>query len=180
MGSVTCLKIGFGSSSGMDFRARGGLLVVLSFSCSVPAFFRSGGIFLSAALMMISTLILAIRAMTDLHPHASKGPDNPPSPHQTVPTKPPSGVCLSPSNGRYCVLNAALMALLGSLKRIFWAHRPSYKRVSSTGSNRRLSNPPPPDVDDEYEGDDDIVHGGFVYCAFLMLGFILQWDIADL
>lgn len=68
------------------------------------------------------------------------------------------------------------MAVLGPLKRIFWAGRPSYKRVSSTGSNRRLSNPPQPDVDDDYDGDDDIVHGAFVYCAFLMLGKAFQCE----
>ena len=69
------------------------------------------------------------------------------------------------------------MPILGSIKRIFWAHRPSYKRVSSSGggSNRRLSNPPEPELDDDYEVDDDIVHGGFVYCAFLMLGMVLQY-----
>jgi len=68
------------------------------------------------------------------------------------------------------VLDLLTMALLGPLKRLILARRPSYKRVSSSGNNRRLSNPPQPDLDDEYDGDDDIVHGGFVYCAFLMLG----------
>ena len=75
-----------------------------------------------------------------------------------------------PSHGPYCLLNPLEMALLGPLKRLILARRPSYKRVSSSGSTRRLSNPPQPDLDDEYDGDDDIVHGGFVYCAFLMLG----------
>jgi hypothetical protein len=63
------------------------------------------------------------------------------------------------------------MALLGPLRRLF-TRRPSYKRVGSTGSNRRHSDPPQPELDDEdpYNEDDELAHGPFVYCAFLMLG----------
>ena len=64
------------------------------------------------------------------------------------------------------------MALLGPLRRLF-TRRPSYKRVGSTGRNRRHSDPPQPeelDDEDPYTEDDEVAHGPFVYCAFLMLG----------
>ena len=67
------------------------------------------------------------------------------------------------------------MALLGPLRRLF-IRRPLYKRVASTGSNRRNSDPPSPELDDEdpYIEDDELIHGPFVYCAFLMLGRTLR------
>jgi len=71
------------------------------------------------------------------------------------------------------------MSLLGLLKRLFLARRPSYKPVASTGS-RRTSDPPPPELEgdaDPYTDDEEVVHGGFVYCAFLMLGMFLQWSL---
>ena len=67
------------------------------------------------------------------------------------------------------------MAFLGRLRRLF-TRRPLYRRVASTGSNRRHSDSPPPELDDEdpYNEDDELAHGAFVYCAFLMLGSTLR------
>src|ERR1700737_3070191 len=69
------------------------------------------------------------------------------------------------------------MPFLGPIKRLFLAGRPAYKRVASPRS-RRPSDPPTAaaidseDDEDPYDGDNEVVHGGFVYCAFLMLGFL--------
>jgi hypothetical protein len=63
------------------------------------------------------------------------------------------------------------MVFFGPLRRLF-TRRLSYKRVGSTQTNRRHSDPPDPEFDDEdpYNEDDELAHGPFVYCAFLMLG----------
>lgn len=60
--------------------------------------------------------------------------------------------------------------LIGPLRRLF-RRGFSYKQVSSTGIRGRDSNPPESDDDtDSYSEADELVHGFFVYCAFLMLG----------
>ena len=66
------------------------------------------------------------------------------------------------------------MAVLGPLRRLFRRGLP-YKRVSSTNTGRRDSNPPTPESDDDTDAHseaDELVHGVFVYCAFLMLGSV--------
>jgi hypothetical protein len=71
---------------------------------------------------------------------------------------------------------------LSPVRRLLSFGRPSYKRVSSAPATerhgaRRISDESPsnrPDADAEeddlYATDDEVAHGKFVYCAFLMLG----------
>src|SRR5579859_862492 len=59
--------------------------------------------------------------------------------------------------------------MLGTLRRLL-PRRPSYKRVSS-GSQ---STPDVHDDDDLYNTDEEVTHGGFVWCAFLMLGMSIM------
>lgn len=67
------------------------------------------------------------------------------------------------------------MGLLGPIKRLL-SGRPLYKRVASSSSIRRHSESASSsdrDVDDDndpYSEHDELAHGVFVYCAFLMLG----------
>lgn len=68
------------------------------------------------------------------------------------------------------------MTLLGPVKRLL-ARRQSYKPVASSGRGRRHSDASPSDLDDDsdpYMEDDELSHGSFVYCAFLMLGKTLS------
>ena len=66
------------------------------------------------------------------------------------------------------------MTLLGPIKRLL-TRRQSYKPVAPPGT-RRDSDSAPSDVNDDdsdpYMEDDELSHGSFVYCAFLMLGTI--------
>ena len=60
--------------------------------------------------------------------------------------------------------------LIGPLRRLF-RRGFSYKQVASTGIRGRESNSSESDDDtDSYSEADELVHGVFVYCAFLMLG----------
>jgi len=66
------------------------------------------------------------------------------------------------------------MGLLTPIKRLLNG-RPLYKRVASSSSIQRQSESTTSDrdVDDDndvYSEHDELVHGTFVYCAFLMLG----------
>jgi len=73
-----------------------------------------------------------------------------------------------------------MAALSSSIKRLLSVGSPLYKRVDSTnertGQGTSPSNVPEneeeddDDDDDLYNTDDEIAHGKFVYCAFLMLG----------
>lgn len=65
------------------------------------------------------------------------------------------------------------MVLLGPLRRFLAARRLVYTRVASGAGNRRPSDTPSADVDndsDPYMEEDELAHGPFVYSAFLMLG----------
>ena len=67
------------------------------------------------------------------------------------------------------------MGFLSHIKRLLNG-RPIYKRVASSSSIRRQSESTASDRDvldddhDPYSEHDELVHGTFVYCAFLMLG----------
>lgn len=74
----------------------------------------------------------------------------------------------------------AASLLSRSLRRVFSISRPLYKRVSSSSANegrRARDHQAEQEQEDEdeddndlYSEDDQVAHGLFVYCAFLMLG----------
>jgi hypothetical protein len=72
------------------------------------------------------------------------------------------------------------MRFLTPIKR-FLSGRPLYKRVESSSNVRRQSESATSsdrDVDDDDDNDayaehDELVHGKFVYCAFVMMGMSL-------